>query len=68
MMTSEQIIDGLGGTGAVADRLRLSQNTVSNWKRRGIPWRYRPAIAAMASAASIDLPAGFLRIADGEAA
>lgn len=32
MMTADQIIDGCGGTSAVADALDLTASTVSSWK------------------------------------
>lgn len=36
-----QIIDALGGTGALAALLKLDKSTVSCWRKRGIPkpWR-----------------------------
>lgn len=31
------LVDQLGGTGAVAERLGLSASIVSGWRKRGIP-------------------------------
>jgi hypothetical protein len=56
-----KLIDQLGGSGRVAELLRIEHpETVMNWKRRGIPWRWRPSIAHLAVDAGIDLPSGFL--------
>lgn len=49
-----EIIDALGGVTVVARRLSdvtgtdVSIGMVSNWKRDGISWRYRPAIVQLA--------------------
>jgi DNA-binding transcriptional regulator YdaS (Cro superfamily) len=42
--TPDDIIDALGGTGAVARRLKLADSTVSTWRRRRIPASYFVAI------------------------
>jgi hypothetical protein len=56
-----KLIDQLGGSGRVAELLRIEHSeTVMNWRRRGIPWRWRPSIAHLAVDAGIDLPSGFL--------
>jgi hypothetical protein len=36
-MTPDAIIDGLGGTVAVAAGLELDKTSVSKWRRNGIP-------------------------------
>jgi len=67
-MTHEQIIDKLDGTRAVMDAVNaalpgkkpLALSSVSVWKTRGIPWRYRALIARMARERNILLPADFL--------
>lgn len=40
METNSDIIDELGGTGAVAAMLGLKAPAVSNWRRLGIPPRH----------------------------
>jgi len=36
-MTASDIIDRLGGTGAVAELCRINPAAVSSWRRKGIP-------------------------------
>lgn len=55
-----ELILALGGTKAVAEQIRQPRSAVSNWQKRGVPWRWRPAIAAMARRKRIKLPAEFL--------
>lgn len=49
------IIDALGGPQSLADQISaetpdtVRQPMVSNWRRRGIPWRYRTVIARIAA-------------------
>lgn len=67
-----KLIDDLGGPTAVArlinERLALEAplrpQAASMWKRRGIPYRYRAALAIEAQARKLRVPHGFL----GEAA
>lgn len=59
-MTHAEIIVALGDTGAVASALGRKDTAVSNWKKNGIPWRWRIPIAHMAKARRLDLPADFL--------
>ena len=59
-MTDAQIIEALGNTFAVAEALNRKPTAVTNWKARGIPWRWRPEIARMARDRNILLPADFL--------
>ena len=59
-MTDAQIIDALGGTGAVAIKMGRKPPVISNWKARGIPWRYRMPIAQIARDEGVLLPATFL--------
>lgn len=41
--TAGELIDGLGGTGAVAKLLEVEDSTVSTWRVRGLPaWACRP--------------------------
>jgi hypothetical protein len=59
-MTHAEIIASLGDTKAVATRLGCKESAVSNWKDRGIPWRWRPEIARWAKEERLLLPADFL--------
>jgi len=49
MITSDSVIDALGGTKAVASALTLSPSTVSVWRNRGIPSAHWLALARLAS-------------------
>jgi len=54
-------IDQLGGSRAMAKALGIKNaDAVSNWRSRGVPWAWRPTVAALARAKKISLPAGFL--------
>jgi len=54
------LIDDLGGTGKLASELNENASTVSMWKQRGIPWRWRPTIAQMAKDRGVEVPDDFL--------
>ena len=49
MITSDSVIDALGGTKAVALALALATPTVSVWRVRGIPSAHWLALARLAS-------------------
>lgn len=49
MITSDFIIDALGGTKAVADELSQALSTVSGWRERGIPSTHWLALSRLAS-------------------
>lgn len=59
------IIKALGGPTAVARSLGddISTAVVWNWTRRGIPWRWRPAVADLAKGRDIATPPDFLTAA-----
>jgi hypothetical protein len=59
-MTHANLIKDLGDTGVVAAELGIGDTVVSMWKRRGVSWKWRPAVAALAEKRDIPLPAGFL--------
>jgi|TARA_Y100000296_G_scaffold63416_1_gene73840 hypothetical protein len=61
-------IESIGDTGAVAKTLGFKLSRVSNWKRNGIPWKYRLRIADIANERGVELPKNFLRPETGEAA
>ena len=52
----EPIIDLLGGTNKVADLCGITQGAVSQWRTRGVPWRWRAVIAKAALERGIELP------------
>jgi hypothetical protein len=60
-MTSSEIIVALGDTAAVAGALNLKLARVSNWKNRGIPWRFRPRVSDLARRNRVTLPPEFLK-------
>lgn len=47
-LTTDDVIDDLGGTKATSDGLGLSLSTVSSWRERGIPPRRWPDIVRLA--------------------
>lgn len=48
-VTIDSLIDGLGGTKAVADGLGLKESTVSTWRARGfVPARRWPDVIRIA--------------------
>lgn len=53
------IVDAIG-TAELARRLQLRLNTVSNWRSRGVPYRWRPAVAKIARQKRIKIPSDFL--------
>lgn len=61
MLSHKEIIERLGRTKDVADFLGVPSQRVSEFKRFGIPWKFRPAIAEKAE---FDLPADFLKPRD----
>lgn len=60
IMTDREIIEKLGGTASVAEGVRRPLAQVSLWKRRGIPFRHRAAVALLACEKQIPLRADFL--------
>lgn len=55
------LIQKLDGPKAVAERLgEVSEAAVYKWGKRGIPWKWRRAVAAIAREKRIRLPADFL--------
>lgn len=53
-MDTETLIDSLGGSNAVAQYLRVAQNVVGNWRRRGVPLWARPDLTKMCKEKEID--------------
>ena len=54
------LIERLGGASQVAKELGLKPNQVGNWAERGVAWKWRPALAALAEDRGVSVPAGFL--------
>ena len=57
------IIAELGGSKSLSEELGQSRQNINNWKKRGIPWRWRPRIADLAVAAGkqSSLPDNFFK-------
>lgn len=58
----QTLIHDLGGPSTVAAELGgdVTPKAVSNWGKRGVPWRYRPAVKALADKLGVAVPSGFL--------
>lgn len=63
MLRMTCLVDQLGGPPEIAKRLGLQTNTVGNWRKRPIPWAWRPALAQLAADKGVSLPPGFLKSA-----
>ena len=59
VMEQPNLIDQLGGTRSVADALQQKQSTVSMWKARAVPWRWRAAVQQLAEEKGVAVPADF---------
>jgi hypothetical protein len=60
-MEHKKLIDELGGSTAVSRDLGAeTPQVVSNWRRRGVPWRWRVKVAALAKKKRVKVPAGFM--------
>lgn len=55
------LIDRLGGTASVANRLGVADNTVANWRERGISWRWRAQLSLIAGQEGVEVPPDFLK-------
>lgn len=64
----EQLIAQLGGSKRVADYCAVRLNVASNWRWRGVPWRYRHKVAQLAIIKNVTLPPDFLVPAAQDAA
>lgn len=56
----KDFLEQLGRTGEIAKQIGVASQTVSKWKVRAIPWRYRAKFVRMAALAGVQLPEGFL--------
>jgi hypothetical protein len=52
----DQIIDDLGGEGAVAERLGCGRSAISNWKVRGLPKGRWIDLVDMAAGMNLTVP------------
>ena len=59
-MSDSDLITQLGGAKYVANRLGTEETAVCNWRHRGVPWRHRAAVAALAKEQRVKLPGDFL--------
>ena len=65
-----KLLDDLGGPKAVTDAINamlalstpMTGQAVSNWKRRGIPWRFRGPLVVIAQNKDVATPADFFGI------
>lgn len=63
-----RLIEDLGGPTEVAEALHsrlgvtMHSQAVSNWKRRGIPWRYRGTLVVIANEKGVSAPSDFFGI------
>lgn len=60
MQEETNIIERLGGYKKVAELIGQNETTVANWRARGVPWKWRPRIAALAKQKRVAIPADFL--------
>ena len=56
-----ELIKELGGPAKLAKLLGIERTAVANWRQadRGIPWRFRPAVANLALKHGVTLPDDF---------
>lgn len=54
------IIIALGGCSSVAAEIQQPRSVVSNWMKRGVPWRWRATVKTLARRKRIKLPPDFL--------
>lgn len=69
-MTSDaQVIEDLGGATSLAAAIRrvtgrvVERGAIYEWKKNGIPWFWRDAVAAVAADQRAPLPRGFQPVA-----
>lgn len=63
-MSHRQLIENLGKGTEVAKWLHarghdVDRESVYKWATNGVPWRWRPLVAAMAAEKGVRLPKGF---------
>jgi len=55
-----ELIKALGGAAVVAEEQGVTRQAATNWMSRGVPWRYRLALAKKAKSKKVRLPPDFL--------
>ena len=58
-MEHSDLIESLGGNRSVADEVGAKPTAVANWRKRGIPWKYRVPVGKMAATRGVVVPSGF---------
>lgn len=56
-----KLVDALGGAAKIARTIGDEAVNVRQWKRQGVPWRWRHLVANLASARGITVPRDFLK-------
>jgi hypothetical protein len=54
-----ELIQALGDRTKIAAALGVKPSRVGMWNYRGVAWRYRPAVARLASERGVKLPQDF---------
>jgi hypothetical protein len=57
MSYADQVIDALGGTSRVAERIEAPTSTVHSWRKIGIPASRLAHLRLIAQAEKVELPA-----------
>ena len=66
MQSHAELIEALGGGTVLMGALKqitgwdVPRDNIYAWKRNGIAWKYRPAVARLAAEKGVELPAQFL--------
>lgn len=58
-LSDPEVIAALGGPSALSRHLGYTPNRVKQWKRLGIPWEHRGAVAKIAAEQGVELPPDF---------
>ena len=68
-MSELDFITQLGGPKYVGARVGAEETAVCNWRNRGVPWKHRVAVTALANELGVELPENFLpSLAEADAA
>ena len=59
-MSEPDFITQLGGPKYVGERVGAEETAVCNWRTRGVAWKHRVAVAALAKELGVGLPDDFL--------
>ena len=59
-MKDHEIVEALGGPPAIFAATGISLDAARKFITRGIPWKHRPKIAALAKRKKVSLPPDFL--------